>query len=318
MAHDITIGNNGKAEMAYVGAVPWHGLGNILVPGAGIEEWGIAAGMNWEICRSPVHFQNGTLHEWRDNEVLYRSDNNRPLAIASKKYKAVQPRAVLEFFRDLVAEHGFELETAGTMKGGRRFWALARTGLDGDVVPGDGLRTYLMLVTSCDGNLATTAQFTSIRVVCRNTLEMSLRSCADRIAVKHNTEFDPVRVKQLLGLNATEIYSDFMTRMQRLANKSLSESEASDLIEAAFAKSGSNMAIRHTKGFRTVMQLFKGVGKGSMLDGVAGTAWGLINAVSEYTDHHIRAKDSEYRLNSSWFGAGRELKARALQVIESE
>lgn len=316
MSHQLTITHAGTAEMAYVGETPWHGLGQILLPGASIDEWRVAAGMDWEIMRTHVQYTNGELHDWKDNQVLYRSDNNKPLAIVSPKYKAVQPHQVLEFFRDLVEKNGFQLETAGTMKGGRRFWALANTGLGGEVVDGDNINTYLLLVTSCDGGLATTAQFTSIRVVCNNTLQMSMReNHGTRISVRHNTEFNPDNFKAELGLNATAVYTDFMSRMQDLANTSLSGGQAEEIIEAMFAKKGVTTPIRTTKGFKTVMQLFNGVGKGSQIDGVAGTAWGLVNAVTEYSDFHIRAKNQEYRLDSAWFGAGRSLKENILELV---
>lgn len=316
MAHHLTITNAGTAEMAFVGATPWHGLGQILLPDASIEEWRHAAGMDWEIKRTNVQYTNGELHNWNDNHVLYRSDTNNPLAIVSPKYKEVQPMQVLEFFRDMVEKNGFSLETAGTMKGGRRFWALANTGLGGEVVDGDNVKSYLLLVTSCDGGLATTAQFTSVRVVCNNTLQMSLgESLGTRVSVRHSTAFNPNSFKAELGLNANEVYADFMDRMKGYANTSLSGSQAEEIIEAMFAKKGVTIPIRVTKGFKSVMQLFNGVGKGSQIDGVAGTAWGLVNAVTEYSDFHIRAKNQEYRLDSAWFGAGRSLKENILELV---
>lgn len=316
MAHQLTITNRGIAEMAYVGETPWHGLGQVLLPDAGIDEWRVAAGMNWDIMRTHVQYTNGELHDWKENQVLYRSDTNKPLAIVSPKYKEVQPKQVLEFFRDLVEVNGFSLETAGTMKGGRRFWALANTGLGGEVVDGDNVNSYLLLVTSCDGGLATTAQFTSIRVVCNNTLQMSLNGIhGTRVSVRHNTEFNPNSFKAELGLNATEVYTDFMDRMKGFANTSLTGARAEEIIEEMFAKKGVTVPIRATKGFKTVLQLFNGVGKGSQIDGVAGTAWGLVNAVTEYSDFHIRAKNQEYRLDSAWFGAGRALKENILEIV---
>jgi phage/plasmid-like protein (TIGR03299 family) len=316
MAHQLTITSRGSAEMAFVGATPWHGLGQILLPEASIEEWRVAAGMDWDIKRTNVQYTNGELHDWKDNDVLYRSDTNTPLAIVSPRYKEVQPKQVLEFFRSLVEQNGFTLETAGTLKGGRRFWALARTGFDGEVVDGDNINTYLLLVTSCDGGLATTAQFTSVRVVCNNTLQMSLNtSCGTRVSVRHNTEFNPNSFKAELGLNAVEVYTDFMDRMKGFANTSLSGARAEEIIEAMFAKKGVTVPIRATKGFKTVLQLFNGVGKGSQIDGVAGTAWGLVNAVTEYSDFHIRAKNQEYRLDSAWFGAGHALKENILELV---
>lgn len=318
MAHHLTINAGGRAEMAFVGETPWHGLGQPLRPGASIDEWRIAAGMNWSIRRSPVQYMCDQLeqHEWKDQHVLFRSDTKAPLATASPRYKEVQPREVLEFFRDLVNENGFELETAGTMKGGRRFWALANTGLGGEVVDGDTVNSYLLLVTSCDGGLATTGQFTSVRVVCNNTLQMSLsEEGATRVAVRHNTTFNPDKMKIDLGLNAADVYADFMSRMQGLANTSVSGSRAEEVIEALFAMKGMKGPIRESKGFNTVLQLFNGTGKGSRIDGVEGTAWGIVNAVTEYTDWHIRAKNQENRLDSAWFGAGRSLKENILELV---
>jgi phage/plasmid-like protein (TIGR03299 family) len=330
MAHELTIAAGGIAEMAFVGQTPWHGLGQQLVPGASIEDWRLAAGMNWEIRRSPVQFgierneqsESGIivvphLKAWSQQEVLYRSDTEAPLNVVSNQYNIVQPAQVLEFFRDLVAEHGFELETAGTLKGGKRFWALARTNLDGEVVDGDTVRTYLLLVSSCDSGLATTAMFTSVRVVCNNTLQMSFNTAsAKRVSVRHNTEFNPNSVKLQLGLNADEVFGSFMSRMRLFSNKSLTGSLAEEIVESMFANLGRQGDIRESKGFSKVLDLFNSTGKGSQIDGVAGTGWGLINAVTEYADFHVRARNQEFRLDSSWFGAGRAMKETILELME--
>jgi phage/plasmid-like protein (TIGR03299 family) len=320
MAHDISIRADGFAEMAYVGQLPWHGLGQVLTENDSIDDWREAAGLDWTVQRSPVQFMNGSMHTWPQNEVLYRSDTNDPLAVVSNRYNVVQPQEVLEFFRDLVSEHGFKLETAGSLKGGRRIWALARTGFDGDVVANDRVNTYLLLVTSCDGGLATTAKFTSVRVVCRNTLQMGMWSAAETgttVKVRHSTVFDPTAVKGSLGLNANIVFDKFMGKMKSFAEKSLSGQAAAEVIERLFASSGSaNLPVREIRGFKTVMQLFNGAGKGSTMDGVAGTGWGLVNAVTEYADFHIRAKNQDNRLNSAWFGEGANLKDRIVDLVE--
>jgi len=337
MAHELTIRAGGIAEMAFVGATPWHGLGQHLVAGASIEDWRIAAGMNWDILRAPVRFDVAPsleavaaactgnarfdsllteTHTWKQQEVLYRSDTRAPLNVVSNIYSVVQPGQVLEFFRNLVAEHGFELETAGTLKGGKRFWALARTNLEAEVVDGDPVRTYLLLVSSCDSGLATTAMFTSVRVVCNNTLQMSFGHSGKRVSVRHNTEFNPNSVKVQLGLNAQDVTSDFVDRMRMFANKSLTGAAAEAVVETMFAELSRKGDIRESRGFSRVMDLFNGSGKGSQIDGVAGTGWGLINAVTEYTDFHVRARNQEFRLDSSWFGPGRVMKAKILELMD--
>jgi phage/plasmid-like protein (TIGR03299 family) len=121
-------------NMAYVGETPWHGLGNQLTPKQPLEVWVQQSGMDWQIKESPVRFMAesagnlGAIHSFPEQKVLYRSDSKAALSVVSQRYKIVQPREILEFYRDLTQLSGYELETAGVLKGGRKFWALARTG----------------------------------------------------------------------------------------------------------------------------------------------------------------------------------------------
>ena len=148
--------------MAYVGNTPWHGLGNKLAPHQPIEVWKKQAGMDWQIEESEVRFISGNhgigaIEAFPENKVLYRSDTKAPLAVVSKRFQVVQPEEVLEFYRDLTQYNGFELETAGVLREGRKFWALARTGQSTTLKGRDKVEGYLLLATACDGSLATTA-----------------------------------------------------------------------------------------------------------------------------------------------------------------
>jgi hypothetical protein len=100
---------------------------------------------------------------FEEQRVLYRSDTHAPLSV-SQRFQEVQPMEILHFYRDLTEQSGFELETAGYSKAVRNsgHWHdRTKLSLKGkDVSNG-----YILLATACDGTLATTAQFTSIRVV---------------------------------------------------------------------------------------------------------------------------------------------------------
>ena len=119
--------------MGYAGKRPWHGLGNKLASGQSIEQWRHSAGMDWAIEESEVRYIAGgngvgTISAYPGQKVLYRSDTKAPLAVVSKRFQVVQPGEILEFYRDLTEVGGFELETAGVLREGRKLWALARTG----------------------------------------------------------------------------------------------------------------------------------------------------------------------------------------------
>ncbi len=119
--------------------------------------------------------------------------------MVSSRYNVVQPHEVLHFYQDLVEAGGFELETAGSLKGGRKLWALAKTGQDLKLKGNDLVKSYLLLATSCDGTLCTTAQFTSLRVVCNNTCRWHCVALpAPSRCPTH--QFDAAAVKESLGL----------------------------------------------------------------------------------------------------------------------
>jgi phage/plasmid-like protein (TIGR03299 family) len=128
VAHDIDC-STGKPALAYIGETPWHGLGERLSEGQSIEVWIKAARLDWELKRLPVqYFIDAKLRVMDDRFVLSRSDTGAALSVVSDDYHIVQPKEVLEFYRDLVASFHYTLETAGALNGGRKVWALAKTG----------------------------------------------------------------------------------------------------------------------------------------------------------------------------------------------
>ena len=301
--------------MAYVGATPWHGLGNQLTEQQPIDVWLHEAGMNWTIEQSDVLFnvsQDGMhIRMHRDAKVLYRSDTLAPLSVVSPRYKVVQPHEVLHFYNDLVHAGGFELETAGVLKGGKKLWALAKTGQETLVRSGDRVKAYLLLATSCDGTLCTTAQFTSVRVVCNNTLQIAVGDNLGAVKVPHSTVFDPLAVKDALGLGLSD-WDVFMRNIKALSQRPISPEEARQYFADVLDEPMPVEDATPSKAMQQLHALYSGAGMGSMLTGTRGTAWGLVNAVTEYVDHHRRARSSDYRLDSSWFGQGATLKQRAM------
>ena len=300
--------------MAYANETPWHGLGNPLTPNQPLEVWLQQAGMDWDIQSSPVYYMGeDNLCQFNDAKVLYRSDTNEALSVVSNRYQVVQPREVLEFYRDLVDLGGFELETAGVLKGGKKLWALARTGQETLLKGDDRVAAYLLLATACDGTLATTAQFTSVRVVCNNTLAIATSDSQGAIKVPHSTKFDADKVKQQLGIGITA-WQRFITDARRLADRPIHPFEARRfLIELLGDPELPFHSQPNSKALKRVFDLYAGAGMGANLVSASDTAWGLLNAVTQFVDHERRARCVDNRLESAWFGTGAVLKQRALE-----
>lgn len=306
--------------MAFVGQKPWHQLGNQLTAKQPIEVWARQAGMDWQICESPVRFISdtqgslGTILTYPESKVLYRSDTKAPLSVVSDRYKVVQPAEILSFYRDLSEVGGYELETAGVLKAGKKFWALAKTGQQAALKGNDVVKGYLLLATSCDGSIATSATFTSVRVVCANTLQIALNGATAAIRVPHSTTFDPVAVKQQLGI-AVSGWDSFMYRMKTLSERKVKSHESMNYFLRVFGATDLNATVlANERAIKKVQALYEGAGMGSDLASSSGTAWGLLNAVTQFADYDRRARSNDHRQDSAWFGQGSQLKQRALDV----
>jgi len=318
MAHQLE-------QMAYIGDTPWHGLGNQLTQNQPVEVWAQQAGMDWRIESSNVSYmaQNARgqsiIMPYEEQRVLYRSDTHAPLSVVSQRYQEVQPMEILEFYRDLTEQSGFELETAGVLKGGKKFWALARTGQSTALKGKDVSNGYILLATACDGTLATTAQFTNIRVVCNNTLAIALRgqsSGAGVVKVPHSTKFDADKVKQQLGISV-RAWDEHMYEMKQLSQRKVTQGEAAAYFDAVFNNTSMSVAdqeeniIQFYRNIATpnpakeksepngramtkVMDMFNGQGRGAELSSAKDTAYGLLCSITEFADHERRAMSTDH------------------------
>jgi phage/plasmid-like protein (TIGR03299 family) len=319
MAHLIE--NNaitGKAEIAFVNSTPWHGLGQQLTQDAPIDVWRKEAGLDWEAKLSPIMFTwDGQNYSQMDNQnVIYRNDTNAPLGVVTNRYKVHQPAEVLEFFNTLVQSAGFTLEVAGAIKGGKRIWALANVNRESVVLQDDAVRGYLLLSTSFDGSAATIGQFTSIRVVCNNTLSMADQETApSRVVLTHGAEFDQSLMRDRLGLVVSG-FDGMMDKYRKLARQGISSEYANEFTNTLFpaAYNHQTNTFKESRGFKRVLELFGGAGIGANNYGVYGTKWGLLNAVTQYIDHE-RGHNVDTRMNNAWFGNGNRMKSQAEEML---
>lgn len=319
MSHEIDF-STGQAAIAYRGEVPWHGLGFSMPEDASLETWLKAAQLEWAVNRRPVTTidLDGQKIPLDNHRALMRSDNNAVLSVVSDRYKVVQPVEVAEFFRDLCANNGYKIETMGALSGGKRVWALAKTGQSMKIGQ-DAVDGYLLLATSYDKTFATTAQFTAIRVVCNNTLTLTIANGEYQsegiIRVPHVADFDAAQIKVDLGILAPA-WEQFEGQANLLAETRVSKLDAiwffMDLM--GYPIDPNVPAESQARSIRLVTQLLEAyeTSPGSQFPSAKDTAWGLMNAVSYFTDHARRALNAGSRLNSAWFGESSQLKKRAL------
>lgn len=343
----------GTAAIAFVGEAPWHNLGQRLTAGASLDTWRKESGLAYDVVRAPVQFDRidfaniGPAGEvpmiresMNDRHVLYRSDTGAALSVVSKDYKVVQPGEVLDFFGKLAEIGGFELETAGALSDGKRIWALAKVNDGAPIIGHDVVRPYVLLATSYDGTMATTAKFTAIRVVCNNTITMAVgsgdafsrggiesdtqgRAVSSLVRIPHSTNFNPDKVRLDLGI-VSNVWERWLVNSRVLAEREMSLQEAHNftarLLTSMQVKPADNRPlpdVTKSRGFNRVMSMFSG---GDLIGAdLAGESnrWRMLNAVTQFVDHE-RGRSNDTRMSSAWFGAGEGMKSRAYEMLSSE
>jgi phage/plasmid-like protein (TIGR03299 family) len=238
------------------------------------------------------------------------------LAVVSQGYNVVQPSEVMGFFSKLVDLGGFTMETAGALSYGRRVWALAKVSEGADIVEGDTVRPYVLLGTSYDGTMATIAKFTSVRVVCNNTITAAVNNSESQIRVLHSERFNADDVRLQLGIVANQ-WERFLVQSRKLAGESMTGEQADEFVsELLKPYHTGKIDIKDSRAFKRIIELFNGRAIGSDIKGVAGTRWAALNAVTELVDHE-RGRSDNTRIESAWFGTGAALKNRALELLSA-
>lgn len=230
MAHELTINDEGAVEMFYAGSTPWHGLGTAVQEAQTSTEALKLANLDWEVGREEILTPE---HEIIENfKRIFRKDNNFTLGIMTNMYEPLQNADAFLLLDELVNEQLAMYVTAGSIRGGKQVWALAKLPNHITVGEGDRIENYLLMSNSHDGSSAIQILSTPIRVVCNNTLSYALKSATNRFAWRHTGNvFDRLDdAKEALNI-INNRFIELETELQPLYENELSDDEYMEYIE---------------------------------------------------------------------------------------
>ena len=312
MSHEVEI-INGEAQMAYAGSKPWHGLGvpvsNDLTP----QQMQQKAGLDWTIDKREIEVPG--IGPIEGKKALVRSSDNKIFDVVGNDWNPIQNDDAFAFFNQYVAAGDMEMETAGSLKGGRNVFALAKVKESFSILGDDQVDSYLLFSNPHEYGKAIDIRFTPIRVVCNNTLTFSLQSASKNfVKLNHRSVFDADMVKQQMGL-ASEKFAMYKDMATFLSTKKFSVDALIQYYDEVFPHTYANSRDKKvqeladlTKNGKQAMDILytqPGAQYGE------GTWWQALNSVTYMTDH-LMGKNSESRLQSSWFGQNQARKVKAV------
>jgi phage/plasmid-like protein (TIGR03299 family) len=310
--------SNDRVNYAYVqehGSV-WHGEGNVLPLHSPLSDWKRESGLEWQAKSSPILFNNSddVPTVFPDKIALFRSDNNAPLSVVSDAYKIVQPSEVVDFFSDLLDKNGMEMSSCGSLFGGKRFFATAKLN-DIEVIKGDKITSYLLLATSLDGSMATTAKTTSVRTVCSNTLTMALNEkSANMIKVPHSTEFNVNRAKLNLDL-IDESQEQFIANMRRLASVEVPPKDVRKIYNGLFFNPEVSAQDQHGIVIKKIEDIVDLYNHGAGSNFGSGTMYNVLQGVTDFYSNNIKSRTESAKFWHSFYGNAEKIKLQTQQKL---
>lgn len=316
----------------YVGdrGLPWHvtlarQLGELdLMADAGqlltAKEAVKAAGADWDVALRPIAVAESGLIVPGVSATI-RTDTGAPLGVVGRTYRPFQNLELAELATNIVDAGGGLFETGGLMRGGKWFFlSMELAGLD-IVVPGDpsALQTYLLLFTSHDGSRPASYRITTVRTVCKNTLDLAFARSVSSYRIRHSGNLagkvEQARAALGIAFRHTEFVKDLTAK---LSTAQVVEAQVREILNRTWPSPAVVEGDKEPEASRHIERALALYEASPNLDGIRGTAWGAVNAVTEYLDHEVvyrgrgRLANDEARANNLLFGEAHEAKGRAV------
>jgi len=313
MSHEVEM-VDGVAQMAYAGDVPWHGLGTKvspdLTPGQIMEK----AGLDWEVKKYNSFIEVNKKRVRTGHQSLVRSSDNKVLTNVGPGWNPVQNAEAFEFFHEFVQAGDMEMHTAGSLKDGQMVWALAKVKESFDIFGGDKVDSYLLFSNPHQYGKSIDIRFTPIRVVCNNTLTMSLSGQAKNgVRLSHRSVFDGNLVKETMGL-AHDKFDDYRKAAEFLGSRKVTANDLIYYFSEVFPKTSGKKEVEKVEDLSRNAQLaYDALDKQPGAEFAEGSYWQAFNAVTYVTDH-LQGRNDDNRLYNSWFGGNQTRKVKAMNL----
>ena len=326
MAHNLEE-RNGRFSFVYNGQKAWHNLGTIVDGAMNTQEVIENANLNYEVAKThlvAVEEKEGILHymDVENRVATYRKDTNEVLGIVSDRYEVVQNIDAFGFFDAIVDAGEAIFETAGVLGKGEKIFVTAKLPED-LLVGGEKCEKYVILTNSHDGSSSIIAGFTTVRVVCQNTLNVALRDMSNKVSIQHKLGAkerlsEAYRLLDISTKYMDEVYESFNGMVDVKLDDNLFRKYIMDTMKPYTTKEEDSVRF---KNLTEKIFHFAKTHPTQLTDESNGTLWGAYNSISGYYNYLKKYPTTEAKFKNTMFGAdnNRIVKAfdNAMELVHS-
>jgi phage/plasmid-like protein (TIGR03299 family) len=300
-------------QMMFVGATPWHGLGNKVDADIGVEDAIVAAGLDWEVGLKDLQTVDGVPVSHR---ATYRKTDGSILGVVGPRYTPLQNKDSFDWFQPFIDAGECGIHTAGSLHSGQKVWVLAQLNRDNsEIVPGDDVSKFILLSNSHDGTTAIRVGYTPIRVVCVNTLAMAHNNKNSQLIRIRHTRSSKNNLEQVRDImdNINSQFEVTAEQFRFLASKNFNQADIRRYVKTMLGIEGTvdgDIKTRTRNIMDEILALVEGPKQSAT--NVRGTWWAAYNGYNEYLNYN-KGRTEDNRLDSLWFGANANDNIKALE-----
>lgn len=257
--------------------VPWMTLGRLEEEPKDMDDAIQLGGMNFDVEKRPAGYMTET-GTWQtaDNRVaVVHGKTGEVFDYVSHDYEVLQFREAFEFMQAVNPKY----VAAGVLRGGRQGFIVVEN--DRVLRPaGDEHKLYTVLRTSHDRSRAVEVSVMPLRGACMNQLALATfgKNAQQRWSIPHTRSMHDKMHQAQLTLTKVDEYADaFEKIVEQLTVTTPSEDQARKMLENAIRSGGKG----RDEIFDAILHNWN---ENEETIGYNGTAWGLVNATSEYLD----------------------------------
>lgn len=316
MSHELSFYTDAdgqkKAEMTYTGATPWHKFGTACNNLMTAEEVLKNAHLDWLVGKIPLYSSDGRMA--KGINAIERRDTGAFLGYVGDQYIPFQNIDAFNFFDNIVSRDEAVYETAGALFGGSKVWIMARLPDYLRVGDDDKILKYLLLSTSHDGTARIRGKVTPTRVVCWNTMQITMRGAGESVSIHHKGDVNAKvsAAGKMLSI-ANKLYEDLGKIFNQMAMKKVAIDQSFQYFERLFPVFVNSQGVSNLESRNEIIEQVVNLresGKGTEM--ARGTLWGDYQAVVEYVDYYKPFRKEHTQLNNILFDS--KLKNEAYQL----
>ena len=281
--------------MFYVREKPWHGLGTCVQEAVTSADALRLAGLDWQVKQRPSQVCGGSkIDNYKAN---VRSTDGKVLGVVTDSYRIIQNEDAFSFTDSLIGGD-VRYETAGSLKEGRKIWLLAKMPVQ--KVVGDDVEPYLCFSNTHDGSGSVRVCMTPVRVVCNNTLNFALRTANRHWSTRHTGDLQAKMQEARMCLELAEQYMAGLAEYgDRLANIRITDEELDKILDEMFPFDEEKDTLRKQNSMKKAKEEFMVCYLRPDIAQFLGTAWGVVNAMSDMVTHTApRRRTNTYQENN--------------------